>query len=38
MPLNAFLGVAENIWKMTMPDPSPPPTYGKFHMFFADNF
>ena len=39
MTLNAFWWVAENIWKMTPPDPPPsPPKYGKFHMFFADTF
>ena len=38
MALNAFWWVAENIWKMTPPEPPSPPSYGKFHMFFADTF
>ena len=38
MALNGlnFGDFSENMWKMVPPDhPPPPPTYGKFHMFFA---
>ena len=38
MAFIAFWCDAENIWKMILPDPLPPLTYGKFPMFYAFTF